>query len=300
MYLYIHTCTSTRLEFVWNRRGPFANHHSGPSLLSCVLFFFFFSTLAKNFSFSFKQFSIITKEQSLSQSRNQRQKASDIRLSSFLSLSLSCWCVCASFLFFLFRDLSNFFVALCSFFPHLYTRTQHTRSRHHTNKEEKRIQWSRLPKVRILSRLSLSFSLSFLLFWASSVVFLSPRRLVGREILSSRSVSEFCFLASAAFVGKYIHLPLSFSLSDLSLLHRRRVRRWSDHGHDRSEVPAHRGEWAATARQRAFFIFLFSFSPKEEREKILFSLSERTRAPEILLVVFLSRRWCLSPSLSLV
>ena len=51
-------------------------------------------------------------------------------------------------------------------------------------------------------------------------------------------------------------------------------------------------------RARAFFIFLFSFSPKEEREKILFSLSERTRAPEILLVVFLSRRWCLSPSLS--
>ena len=26
-----------------------------------------------------------------------------------------------------------------------------------------------------------------------------------------------------------------------SLLHRRRLRRWPDHGHDRFEVPAHRG-----------------------------------------------------------
>jgi hypothetical protein len=55
-----------------------------------------------------------------------------------------------------------------------------------------------------------------------------------------------------------------------------------------------------SATARLFYLSLFFF-PKEEREKNpLFSLSERTRAPEILLVVFLSRRWCLSPSLSLV
>ena len=84
----------------------------------------------------------------------------------------------------------------------------------------------------------------------SNVVFssLSPRRRrprVGRDfsLFHSRDRSRsFVFVgsSSAAFYTHPNHTSLS--LSDLSLLHRRRLRRWPDHGHDRFEVPAHRGE----------------------------------------------------------
>jgi len=53
-------------------------------------------------------------------------------------------------------------------------------------------------------------------------------------------------------------------------------------------------------RARAFFISLFSFSPKKsEKKSSLLSLRAHESARDPPRIVFLSRRWCLSPSLSL-
>ena len=94
-----------------------------------VLFFFFFSTLAKNFSFSFHQFSSITKEQSLSQSQNQRQKASDTslvfslfslsRVDAFVPLFFFCFC------FFCFVT-SQIFLWLSALFFLIFTHARNT------------------------------------------------------------------------------------------------------------------------------------------------------------------------------
>ena len=49
--------------------------------------------------------------------------------------------------------------------------------------------------------------------------------------------------------------PLSLSLSleqQHSMLHRRRVRRGPDHGHDRAEVPAHRGKQRERLSSKSF------------------------------------------------
>ena len=74
-------------------------------------------------------------------------------------------------------------------------------------------------------------------------------------------VSEICF-------SLLTHIsPLSLSLEQHSMLHRRRVRRGPDHGHDRAEVPAHRGKQRArlSSSFRAFhhdiIVHLYS-SPK--------------------------------------
>ena len=126
-------------------------------------------------------------------------------------------------------------------------------------RQRKRKKWSRLPKVRALcsfpAALFLSFSLSLFCSHAA---------------LSSRSYS-FSLSFQNAFVRAFVCACLCLERPDLrlgvlfpsqpqvffscshvltfplfiifsfSLLHRRRLRRRTDHGHDRSEVPAHRG-----------------------------------------------------------
>ena len=57
-------------------------------------------------------------------------------------------------------------------------------------------------------------------------------------------VSEICF----SLHTNISPLSLSLSLEQHSMLHRRRVRRGPDHGHDRAEVPAHRGKQRASLK----------------------------------------------------
>ena len=53
---------------------------------------------------------------------------------------------------------------------------------------------------------------------------------------------------------------LSLSLEQHSMLHRRRVRRGPDHGHDRAEVPAHRGKQRASLIKVVFARFITTSS----------------------------------------
>ena len=123
-----------------------------------------------------------------------------------------------------------------------------------------------------------------------------PRSLLSSNVvlssLSSSSSSarrkRFLFLfpfsrdrsRSFVFVGRaqrgFFYSPISYF--SLSLLHRRRLRRWPDHGHDRFEVPAHRGE---------LFSLLFYLCARVKERALLSSplrkknpLSEHTSAKE--------------------
>ena len=58
-------------------------------------------------------------------------------------------------------------------------------------------------------------------------------------------VSEICFSLLSLLTSRRF---LSLSLEQHSMLHRRRVRRGPDHGHDRAEVPAHRGKQRASLK----------------------------------------------------
>ena len=103
---------------------------------------------------------------------------------------------------------------------------------------------------------SLLLSLSFvpmLRFLRVRILSLSPFkmrlcvRLCARVCVSSGLifVSEFCFHLNHKFSSRALSHVLTlfplFIIFSFSLLHRRRLRRRTDHGHDRSEVPAHRG-----------------------------------------------------------
>ena len=69
-------------------------------------------------------------------------------------------------------------------------------------------------------------------------------------------VSEICF----SLLTNISPLSLSLSLEQHSMLHRRRVRRGPDHGHDRAEVPAHRGKQRASLKVVfARFIIIIHF-----------------------------------------
>ena len=61
-------------------------------------------------------------------------------------------------------------------------------------------------------------------------------------------VSEICF----SLHTNISPLSLSLSLEQHSMLHRRRVRRGPDHGHDRAEVPAHRGKQRERLSSKSF------------------------------------------------
>ena len=118
----------------------------------------------------------------------------------------------------------------------------------------------------------------------SSVVFLSSSRL-SFAILSSRRwccsfrprrdktrvvvVEDTCTLLDARsrlgdlFFSTHTNispLSLSLSLEQHSMLHRRRVRRGPDHGHDRAEVPAHRGKQRASLIKVVFARFITTSS----------------------------------------
>ena len=103
--------------------------------------------------------------------------------------------------------------------------------------------------------LSLSFVPTMLRFLRVRVFFLSlsfraafVRAFVCARLCVSSGlifVSEFCFHLNHKFSSRALSYVLTlfplFIIFSFSLLHRRRLRRWADHGHDRSEVPAHRG-----------------------------------------------------------
>ena len=69
-------------------------------------------------------------------------------------------------------------------------------------------------------------------------------------------VSEICF----SLHTNISPLSLSLSLEQHSMLHRRRVRRGPDHGHDRAEVPAHRGKQRASLIKVVFARFITTSS----------------------------------------
>ena len=69
-------------------------------------------------------------------------------------------------------------------------------------------------------------------------------------------VSEICF----SLHTNISPLSLSLSLEQHSMLHRRRVRRGPDHGHDRAEVPAHRGKQRASLIKVVFARFIMTSS----------------------------------------
>ena len=71
-------------------------------------------------------------------------------------------------------------------------------------------------------------------------------------------VSEICF----SLLTNISPLSLSLSLEQRqhSMLHRRRVRRGPDHGHDRAEVPAHRGKQRASLIKVVFARFITTSS----------------------------------------
>ncbi len=96
-----------------------------------------------------------------------------------------------------------------------------------------------------LSSRSYSFSLSFQNAFVCA--FVCARLCVSSGLIF---VSEFCFHLNHKFSSRALSYVLTLCFLSLSsriifslfsLLHRRRLRRRTDHGHDRSEVPAHRG-----------------------------------------------------------
>ena len=75
---------------------------------------------------------------------------------------------------------------------------------------------------------------------------------ISRRAIASRRFVFLYSLTSRRF--------LSLSLEQHSMLHRRRVRRGPDHGHDRAEVPAHRGKQRASLIKVVFARFITTSS----------------------------------------
>ena len=220
MYLYIHVylnvpgiCLKPPRSF---RQSSFG------SLFALARGFFFSSFFPHSRrTFRFPSISFLPSQKNKASLKvRTNDKKPPIRLSSSLfSLSLVMMRLCLYFFFcfcfFLFRDLSNFFVALGSFFPHLYTRTQHTRVRDTTlTKKRKEYNGQDYQKYEF----SLAFhSLSFLFSSFLSVVrrfpLSSSRRKrdpfveIGLGVLFLRGAHQRGF-----FIGKYLLTSLSLSL----------------------------------------------------------------------------------------
>ena len=113
-----------------------------------------------------------------------------------------------------------------------------------------------VPRFRasFLSSSRLSFALLSSRRWCCSF---RPRRDKTRVVV----VEDTCTLLDARsrlgdlFFSTHTNispLSLSLSLEQHSMLHRRRVRRGPDHGHDRAEVPAHRGKQRERLSSKSF------------------------------------------------
>jgi hypothetical protein len=188
----------------------------------CSLAFFFssfFPHSRRTFRFPSISFPSLQKNKaSLKVRTNDKSLRYTSLVFSLFSLSL-CLVMCSflffCFCFFCFVTSQIFFVALALFFL-IFTHL-HAHATPHQQRREKNTMVKITKSTNSLSRLSLSL-FSFLFFFERRRPSFSSLLLVvvvGREILSSRSVSEFCFLASAAFVGKYLltHRLLSLFLS---------------------------------------------------------------------------------------
>ena len=170
MYLYIHVylnvpgiCLKPPRSF---RQSSFGSLFALARTRSFFLLFFHTRELFHVFLPSVFHRYKRTKPLSKSEPTTKSLRYTSLVFSLSLSLVLMRLYFFFVFVFFCFVT-SQIFLWLSVLFFLIFTHARNTltRTRHHTNKEEKRIQWSRLPKVRILSRLSLSHSLSFLFFF---------------------------------------------------------------------------------------------------------------------------------------
>ena len=96
----------------------------------------------------------------------------------------------------------------------------------------------RFLRVRILTLSPFKMRLCLCVCVRVGVCLERPDLRLGVLFPSQPQVFFSCALTCTDFVSSPYHLFIIFSFS---LLHRRRLRRRTDHGHDRSEVPAHRG-----------------------------------------------------------
>lgn len=121
----------------------------------------------------------------------------------------------------------------------------------------RKIDRSIVPRCFRASFLS-SSRVSFALLSSSSLVlfFSSQKRQNARRrgrrhmySLDARSRLGDLFFSTHTNISP---LSLSLSLEQHSMLHRRRVRRGPDHGHDRAEVPAHRGKQRERLSSKSF------------------------------------------------
>ena len=116
----------------------------------------------------------------------------------------------------------------------------------------------------LLSSRSVSFAISSLLFFSSqkrqnaswSKTHILFDACFHFDVETRDRVSEICF----SLHTNISPLSLSLSLEQHSMLHRRRVRRGPDHGHDRAEVPAHRGKQRASLIKVVFARFIMTSS----------------------------------------